>query len=281
LSELGRADRAQLLQWADRISARSELPRLTRKLILETGKGVVQLGFPAGEGVGAGDWDGSVRATEATPFVPDGLSVWELSVNKSPGSKADSDYTKRTATPDGSPTKDCTYVAVGLRPWEKRVEWARKKQKDNRWRAVRAYGVDDIEMWLEEAPVTHAWLSEEMGLAPWGLRAGESWWKQWSKATDPPMSPGLVLAGRDQLAQSLREHFSSPPTMATVKGASVEEVKAVLAALATCQAEEGEDQILARLAFVDDVATWRAASSPGRRFVRALGCRACPSASQM
>src|SRR6266508_3009254 len=125
MAQPGLIDRRGLLNWADSIGARSELPRLIRRLILETGKGVVELGFPAGEGVSAGSWDGSVRASDDAPYVPAGLSLWELSVEKSPGSKADEDYAKRTSTSDGSPTTDAVYVAVSLRPWLKRGDWAR------------------------------------------------------------------------------------------------------------------------------------------------------------
>ena len=67
---LGLIDQQELLRWANTVSARSDFPRLVRRLILETGTGVVQLGFPAGEGVSVGSWDGTVRSTEATAFIP-------------------------------------------------------------------------------------------------------------------------------------------------------------------------------------------------------------------
>lgn len=258
MSDITRVDSNQLKQWADRISARSELPRLVRRLILETGRDVVQLGFPAGEGVSAGDWDGSVRANASTPFIPQGLSVWELSVNKSPGRKADEDYSKRTATPDGTRTGEATYVAVSLRPWTKRAEWAREKLKDKRWGAVRAYGVDDVETWLEDAPVTHAWLAEQLGLEPYGLRAAEAWWQTWANSTSPAITPDLVLAGRDSLSKSLREQLAGSPTITTIKATSVEEVLAFVAALAVDMENEDRAQLLARLAFVDSVPAWRA-----------------------
>src|SRR4051812_13000495 len=110
----GFADRSKIATWADSITSQSELPRLVRRLILETVPGVVELGMPAGEGVAAGSWDGSVKSTAANAWVPDGLSLWELSVNKSPGVKADEDYAKRLDTPDGSPTTDATYVELIL-----------------------------------------------------------------------------------------------------------------------------------------------------------------------
>jgi len=254
----GLAGRKDLLQWADTIAARSDFPRLIRRLILETGRGVFELGVPAGEGVSTSGWDGTVRASEATAYVPDGLSVWELSTNKNVGTKADADYNKRSTTPDGSPTKDCTYLAVLLRPWAKRNEWAKAKAKQKRWRAVRAYGVDDVETWLETAPVTHAWLSDLLGLGPHGLQAGESWWESWSKQTEPEVTPQLVLAGRDALSKSLREVFSSAPGITTLSGSSLEEIQACVVAAALQLAADGDSRPLSRVAFVDDVGTWRA-----------------------
>ena len=144
----GFADQKDLLQWADSRAAQADLPRLVRRLILETGAGVVSLGVPAGEGVGTGGWDGVARASEATAHVPKGLSVWELSVHKSPGVKANSDYGKRATTPDGSPTTDCTYVQVSGRRWKDRDVWAKDRTDEKRWAEVRGYGVDDLEAWL-------------------------------------------------------------------------------------------------------------------------------------
>jgi hypothetical protein len=194
----GLIDQQELLRWANTVSARSDFPRLIRRLILETGRGVVQLGFPAGEGVSAGSWDGTVRSTEATAFIPLGLSLWELSVEKSVGRKADADYNKRTATPDGSPTTECTYVAASIRRWRERQDWARTHAADGRWKTVRAYGVDDIETWLDTAPVTHAWISERLGHAPHGLVPADTWWEDWSQATTPVIPFELVLAGEER-----------------------------------------------------------------------------------
>ena len=253
----GLANRQHLLQWAETLAAQSELPRLVRKLILETGRGVVELGFPAGEGVSAGEWDGTVRATEATPFIPTGLSLWELSVAKGITAKADSDYSKRTSTPDGSPTGDCTYVEVILRPWTQRRDWARKHTAEKRWRQVLARGVDDVETWLEDAPVTHAWLSELLELAPYGLRAAAAWWDGWSSQTNPEVSPKLVLAGRDSATEALLTHLEGTPAITTVKAGSLEEAMAFVAGVAVSASTRDAGQLLARMAFVDDVATWR------------------------
>ena len=253
----GYIDRNKLHGWADTRSSQSDFPRLVRRLILETTPGLVDFGMPAGDGVAAGDWDGSLRTTEATAWVPDGLSVWELSVNSHPNPKADDDYSKRTDTPDGTPTSDCTYVEAILRPWTARARWATGKRSDKVWRDVKALGLDDIETWLEAAPVTWAWLSEELGLSPYGLRTGLTWWRDWAAQTNPALTPEVVLAGRNDAAEDLVERLASSGSVTTVAGASMEEVCAFIDAIAVNLDEQGKGQMLARLAFVDDVSTWR------------------------
>lgn len=263
----GYVDRNKLQSWADTRASQSDFPRLVRRLILETTPGLVELGMPAGDGVAAGDWDGSVRATKATAWVPDGLSVWELSVDSSPNTKADRDYSKRTQTPDGTPARDSAYVEAILRPWTARAGWATGKQKEEVWRGVRALGLDDIETWLEAAPITWAWLSEELGLSPYGLRMGLTWWREWAAQTNPAMTPEVVLAGRTETAKDLEARLASSGSVTTVAGASMEEVCAFIDAIAVNLDERGKGQMLARLAFVDDLSTWRQLTASSRPLI--------------
>lgn len=251
----GLVDRRGLLDWANSMGARGELPRLIRRLILETGQGVVELGFPAGEGVSLAGWDGTVRASAATPYIPLGMSVWELSVDRSPGAKADQDYGKRLTAPAGK-TVECTYVALSLRPWAKRSEWAADRTAEGRWRQVRALGVDDVETWLEHAPVSHAWLSELMGLHPHGLETAESWWMRWSSATAPAFPAGVVLAGRNESAGHLRNQLDRPGALITIRG-SADEVAAFVTAYAQTEGASDGGALLARTVCVTRVEAWR------------------------
>ena len=253
----GYVDRNRLQSWADTRPSQSEFPRLIRRLILETTPGLVELGMPAGDGVAAGGWDGAVRSTKATAWVPDGLSVWELSVNSSPNTKADDDYSKRLDTPNGTPPADSTYVEAILRPWTARAAWVKEKRGDKVWKDIMALGLDDIETWLEAAPITWAWLSEELGLSPYGLRTGLTWWRGWAAQTNPALTHGVVLAGRTDAATALVDRFAHSGSVTTVAGASMDEVCAFIAAVAVDLEERGKGQMLARLAFVDDISTWR------------------------
>lgn len=267
MTQPGFITQQDLLQWADRLGARSELPRLIRRLVLETGRDVQSIDFPAAEGTAAGSWDGiSVAATDS-PFVPGGQALWELSVESSANKKAESDYVKRTSTPDGSPTSDSTYVAVSLRRWRDRRKFATAKTNERRWKRVKAYGVDDIEAWLESAPVTHAWVSEQLGLKPYGMQTADTWWEAWSSATNPALTTEIVLAGRQSVADAMRQAFDGRAGITTLRGDSLDEVLATVAAVALEGDAAGHGQLLARVAFVDDVGTWRALAGHDRPLV--------------
>lgn len=253
----GFASRQELLTWADTVPSRTVLPRLVRRLVLETGDGVTALDFPAGEGTAAGGWDGVAQATGDAPYLAAGLSLWELSVNTGANAKAEDDYSKRPTTPDGSPTTDATYCQLILRPWTDRSTFAKGKTAEGRWKEVRGYGVDDVETWLESAPVTHAWISEQLGLEPYGMQTVDSWWGAWSTATTPPITTGIVLAGRAATATALRSTLKAAPQITTVLADSRDEALAFVAAVVLASDANGDGELLARAAFIDDVGTWR------------------------
>lgn len=263
----GFATQLELLRWAGTIPARGGLPRLIRRLVLETGRDVMSLDFPADEGTAAGGWDGVAVVASDAPFVPAGQTLWELSAGQSTNAKATADYGKRAATPDGRPTSDTTYMAVSLRRWRDRSKWAADRKKDKRWKAVRAYGIDDLETWLESAPITHAWVSEHLGLKPHGLQTAEAWWTSWSGATDPALSSEVILAGRDKVATRLLQALDGPPQIISLRGDSVDDVLAFVAAVALQDDTDGAGNVLARIAFVDDVGTWRTLAAHDRPLV--------------
>lgn len=256
MSRPGYADRARLQSWADARASHGELPRLIRRLILETAPGIASLGMPAGEGVAAAGWDGTVQASSATPWVPAGLSVWEISANRSPGIKADQDWAKRSTTPDGSPPTDATYVQLILRPWNNRGMWAADRRAEAKWRDVRAYGLDDVETWLEAAPITWAWFSELLNLDPYGLRSVDKWWRTWADQTDPALSPDVLLAGRADEIGKFDASLKASGVI-TIQGASHDDVCAFVAARAVKAEEAGDGRLAARLAFVGELTTWR------------------------
>jgi hypothetical protein len=253
----GYSDRATLRSWADRREADSELPRLVRKLILETTPGLVELGIPAGDGVSLSGWDGTVTSTEGSVWVPKGRSLWELSTEVSANRKADSDYANRVANPAVPSPDQCTYVQAIVRAWNKRSEWADSKSTDGVFGDVLAHGLDDIDAWLEDAPATWAWFSEQNGLSPYGLRTAETWWSTWSSRTSPELSAETLVAGRDAQVSYVTDRIGGAGFVATIGGSSRDDVCAFLAACGVAQDRAGDGGMLARMVFVDEITAWR------------------------
>lgn len=232
------------------------LPLLIRRLIAETASGLVDLDMPGGSGIAAGGFDGVVTTTAASTFVPDGTSVWELSVGGGQ-TKADDDYDKRTTAPDGADTATVTYVQALLVPWTKARAWASGRSKEGRWRDVRGYNLDRIHAWLDLAPATTAWLAEQLGKNLSGVRSLGGWWADtWLPSTRVPLDAAVVLAGREVAATDLVRRLGVGQTWISVGGdLRPDEVRAFVAAALAIDVGAAAKVQEARTLFVSDAAS--------------------------
>ena len=139
-----------------------------------------RVGFPAGTGVTAAGWDGIAQCDSGNQFAPEGLSVWEVSAQqRAANAKARRDYDKRVEDIPADEHAEMVYVAVVCAAWTGAEAFARAMSQRGEFRWVQALNVDEIEAWLECAPVTTVWLRERMGrpvpgsdCAPHGGRTG-------------------------------------------------------------------------------------------------------------
>lgn len=247
-------DRDDLKEAASRAGFDTDFPLLVRRLIAETAKGLTELDMPGGSGVASGGFDGVVTAASATPEVPAGRSVWELSIEKNAQGKADDDYSKRLVGPEGSPAADCTYVEVILAPWTKSRTWSSGRRKEGRWRDVLALNLDRVHGWLDRAPATSAWLAERLNKALAGVRPVETWWTEsWLPSTQPPLGSDVVLAGRDDAAKTLLSLLLGGRTVCTIAGdLGPDGLRAFVgAALGTVEGPDGE-RLRARTLHISD-----------------------------
>lgn len=82
--------------WASgRIEPWQQLAALLRRLVNTTGIDLSKVDFPAYDDAERRGWDGYVEAGAATPWIPIGVSGWELGCNADPEPKAQSDYDAR------------------------------------------------------------------------------------------------------------------------------------------------------------------------------------------
>ncbi|MGB7431330.1 MAG: hypothetical protein WA921_02535 [Ahrensia sp.] len=186
----------EIVQWASTHNAQSELPQLVRRAIGQVGSSTA-ITMPAGASVTVGGFDGTVFAQDGNAWVPSGKSYWELSVNAKPRTKADSDYQKRTAETSPEERSQSTYIAVTARKWDRRAGWIKEKQVSGEWADVRAYDVDDLELWLEQEYAVQLWFAELLGKPTHAIRSVERYWNDWNRDVVPAISIEAVLASRE------------------------------------------------------------------------------------
>ncbi len=254
---IGLVERWHLAGWRSQIQARSKLPELISQLIEETTERSDCVVFPHDEGVDTGGYDGTVKDSSGSVWVPVGPSVWELSTRASPGTKAGDDYADRTRDPLGWDMAKSSYVQVSLRPWPERRLWAADRSAEGQWCEVRALGLDDIVAWLTDAPETELWLANLLGLHPSELTRGRKWWNEWLGHTGGLYDESVVLAGRSACEGEFLDRLEGNARSVTVEAESIEAALEFIAATAIGpQESEGAGSLLDRMVFVHGPNAW-------------------------
>ena len=221
----------ELEHWADSYDAAGRLPCLIRRLVWATDPSVKRLEFRCEEGVRLSGWDGFVYSERGSAFVPDGLSVWEISTAGDVARKASLDYEKRKENTLGVDPRETTYVFVALRRWPSKQEWVLARKGEGFWQDVRVYDADDLAAWIEQAPAVNVWLASLLGRPVEGVWPLEDFWDEWAGITEPRLSLKLLLAGRGEAAQKLKAWLKGNPQSLSLQADSREEALAFLRAV--------------------------------------------------
>ncbi|ACD83703.1 hypothetical protein [Candidatus Methylacidiphilum infernorum] len=224
-------DEKDLDQWAATIECRGKLAELITRLIYAEKGPEAELRFPSGEASELKGLDGLCKVQVGTIYVPGGVSVWELSTQKTIRDKANEDFEKRTRQPGSINPQESTFVFVTPCLWSKKEDWVAEKKAGRTWADVRAYDAVDLVHWIERYPGVGLWLAESLGKPFSGLRLIEEEWKKWSSSTKWSISTDLVLAGRADEAIQIRKWLQGPPGDIALKAESVEEGIAFLYAV--------------------------------------------------
>ncbi len=222
----------QIEDWAEgNIAARHLLAVLLRKLIHSTGDELRQVDFPGYDNAERRGWDGWVEAEAATPWIPEGKSGWEFGTDKNQKSKAERAYASRASIPPDEKA-ECTFVFVTPRNWPGKTDWARSKQTEGDWKAVRAFDASDLEQWLEESIPAQMWLAEQLAMPVSGFETLDRCWQRWEEASEPKMTPTIfepsIISYRDTFKEWLEESSEKPFVLAAD---STDEALAFLACL--------------------------------------------------
>lgn len=254
-----------LRNWAETGQSPSVLPHIVRRLILATGNGISELDFPAYESVQRPGFDGVVDCTDGNAWLPAGRSVWELSTEDGVRGKAQSDFEKRTLdpktrTPDEEQRRSY-FIFLTPRRFNQKVEWAATQSRlpDCHWRGVRAYDADDIEQWVESAPVgIQAWLGRKLGVRPDGVVDLAEFWSGVSTCTEFSLTPEVFIAGRTKIVQQIEDWLSKDASHLPVVSRSPNEVIDFFAATVAAMPIEQRERIEACSVIVRNREAWQA-----------------------
>lgn len=116
---------------------RDLIPEFVYTLIATTSNDYLEKFYlPYGDDLSLKGFDGIVSYSQNHPYIPKGLSVWEIGTNKDPKRKFDEDFSKaKEKLSKSSPSTDVhdvTYVAVFPRTisYENQEKWILQKKKD-------------------------------------------------------------------------------------------------------------------------------------------------------
>lgn len=203
----------QLEDFAAKEPAKGLLPELVRRLIQASAGGVGDLRFPSGESTFRPGADGLLQATGSPPYVPSGVSLWELSTEKQPHQKAKDDIEKRSKCEARDAyldhkRSDITYVALSLRRWhgvkaQNRDQFESHYRGLGVWKDVKIIDADDLENWLDRSPSVSAWLARKMQIMSEDMNGIEAYWDNYSQGITPVMSETLLLLNRREKADAL------------------------------------------------------------------------------
>lgn len=211
------------------IASRSRLAVFLRTLVHSTGRGLAKVDFPGNDDAERPGWDGLIEAAETTPWIPQGVSGWEFGVNKDIKKKADGDYAKSLDL-DVETRRAMTFVFVTPRRWAGKAAWVKARAAEGAWKAVIAYDASDLEQWLEQSIAGQTWLANETERPARSVRTLDRVWRDWARATTPPLVGALFASAREATTRVLKNDIAKPEGGPIVIAAdSIEEALATLA----------------------------------------------------
>lgn len=221
--------------WASSgIKPRQRLAVFLRQLVNSTGVGLSRVDFPGNDDSQRSGWDGEVIASSATPWIPEGRSVWEFGVNLVPKTKADGDYAKAVRATTDAERKETTFVFVTPKRWDGKSEWVADKQKEGRWKDVVAFDASNLEQWLDQSLAGQVWFANETEQGSSGTSSLDHVWRRWVADTEPCLVPDLfepAITAHKSLVQKRLSETPFRPVVITAD--SKEEGLAFLSALFT------------------------------------------------
>lgn len=252
--------REYLDDWARSVPAKGEFPELMHLLVNATSAPGTYIDFPAGSAVYMPDYDGIVKAPQASTYIPEGISLWELTTEKYSTSKANADYEKRKLDTLGQNPKDCVLVIVTLGTWKGREKFQTEKAAEGFWKDVRAYDARILEQWLVYSLPVSKWLAAKLlkHHDVNSILSAEESWNEWATASKIKLIPESVTSGRENESLKILEYINSPPSeILKVKAQSRDEAVAFAIASVMLSDEKNKKNFFSKALVVESLSDFR------------------------
>jgi len=204
---------SHLQQWANSDDGRNRFGELIYRLIFAGVKhdSLKYIRFLSNESNNLPGWDGELSCIVNNTWIPDGNSVWEISVEDKPRAKIISDFKKRKKMPikKGWKYNETTYILATLRKFAKNTELENELKNNSPWKDVKIYDSIIFEHWIQQYLGVETWLREQNVGPKASISTLENFWNNWSNTTIPSISSKLLIADREQDAAKLIENIKN------------------------------------------------------------------------
>ncbi len=233
--------------------------------------------FPLGDSIGQHGPDGVLDAILSFgPWVPQGLSCWEIGTGQDAQKKATFDYKQLTGAVPESDRLDTTFVFVtplsALRGWKHtwkegaQANWLKKRCKRREWKDVQIIDGTTLIDWTHQFPAVELWLAEKLS----GVSAehigtpAQRWHEVKSIGEPPPLTPDLFLASRSEAIDKLKEVLDATSMRLKLTTHYPDQVVDFVSAYLASLDDEGRVEAAGRCLIVSAVDAWNRVCSQYR-----------------
>jgi hypothetical protein len=226
--------------------------------------------FPLGDSIGQPGPDGFLNTDFGfEPFVPEGISVWEIGTGEKAGVKATKDYKDRTTATPSHVRSEAAFIFItplsGRKNWpytwkeDAQAKWLDDRRQLNEWRDVRAIDGSKLIDWLQHFPAVERWLAGKMGLPVHQIHTPEEHWGELRTiGAPPPLTPHVFLTSRDAACEKLKEIFSGTTLQLKLDTRFPDQVADFVAAYVANMIDDAKYDAIGRCLIISGIDAWNA-----------------------
>ncbi|VVB72415.1 Uncharacterised protein [uncultured archaeon] len=223
--------------------------------------------FPLGDSIGQPGPDGELDTDiDFNPFVPKGISFWEIGTGEKAGKKATSDYKDLTKATPKDVRQESAFVFVtplsGKSGWgytwkkDQQATWIDKRHKLNEWKDVRVIDGTGLIDWLMHYPSVEQWLAGKMG-QPTQIETLEQRWDVLRGiGSPPPLITDVFLANREGTCIKLNDVFADKTLRLRLDTYYPNQVVDFIAAYAETLDKDAKLEVVGRCLIISCAEAW-------------------------